>query len=109
MPTAYLRKGCPFSFKFLLFVSEAGLRDLFDIVIVDPESARMKEVKAKLERGTGKKMTFPTVEIEPNVYKSDSDALIEHFSRQHGIDAQKLPTLSFYKDSILPQLEKLHS
>jgi hypothetical protein len=109
MPTAYLRKGCPFSFKFLLFVSEAGLRDLFDIVIVDPESARMKEVKEKLERGTGKKMTFPTVEIEPNIYKSDSDALIAHYSEQHRVDANSLPALSFYKDSILPQLEELHS
>ena len=107
MPTAYLLEGCPFSFKLLLFLSEAQLLDRVKIETVEENSGRMKELKRKFESATGKS-SFPTVEIDPGVYKSDSDALIKHFSDAHGIDASNLTALAFYKQSILPQLEKLH-
>jgi hypothetical protein len=108
MPTAYLLKSCPYSFKFLLFISEARLRDQFEIVTLEPESQDAKEAKQKIEQVTGKKASFPTVEIEPGVYKSDSDQLIAHFSRKHGVDPANLIALSFYKESIFPQLQKMH-
>jgi hypothetical protein len=108
MPTAYLLAGCPFSFKLLLFLSEAQLLDRVKIETVEADSGRMEELKKKFESATGKKGSFPTVEIEPGVYKSDSDALITHFSDAHGINPSNLVALSFYKQSILPQLEKLH-
>jgi hypothetical protein len=108
MPTAYLLKSCPYSFKFLLFISEAGLRDQFEIVTLEPESQAMKETKQKIEKATGEKASFPTVEIEPGVYKSDSDELIAHFSQKHGVDPANLIAFSFYKESIFPQLQKMH-
>jgi hypothetical protein len=108
MPTAYLLKTCPYSFKLLLFISEGGLRDQFEIVTLEPESQAMKEAKQKIEQATGKKASFPTVEIEPGVYKSDSDELIAHFAQKHGVDPANLVALSFYKESIFPQLQKLH-
>ena len=109
MPTAYILKGCPFSFKLLLFLSEAGLLDGVKVETVEADSGRMDELKRKFENATGKKGSFPTAEIEPGVYMSDSDALIAHFSDAHGVDASKLVALDFYKQSILPQLEELHS
>ena len=105
---AYLRTDCPYSFKFLLFISEARLLDQFEIVRCDPKSVEFEQVKAKLGQATGKNATFPTVEIEPGVYKSDSEALIEHFARKNNVDAAKLVALSFYKAGIFPQLEEKH-
>lgn len=104
----YLRTDCPFSFKFLLFISEARVLDRFEIVRADPNSAEFEQIKAKLEQATGKKATFPTVEIEPGIYKSDSDALIEHFAKKLNVDVSSLVALAFYKEGILPQLEELH-
>ena len=108
MPTAYLLKTCPYSFKLLLFISEAGLHDQFEIVTLEPDSQAMKGTKQKIEQATGKKASFPTVEIEPGVYKSDSDELIAHFSEKHSVDPASLIALSFYKESIFPQLQKMH-
>jgi hypothetical protein len=108
MPTAYLRTGCPFSFKLLLFLSEADLRDGFEIVSCDPDSDEFERVKAKLEGASGTKASFPTVEIEPGVYKSDSDALVQLYATKNGIDPKDLPAYCFYTKSILPQLEKQH-
>jgi hypothetical protein len=105
---AYLKVGCPFSFKFLLFASEAGLLDRFEIVRCDPEQPEFEQIKAKLERATGAKASFPTVEIEPGKYKSDSDALIDSYSRQHDARRDKLVALRFYEESIFPQLLELH-
>jgi hypothetical protein len=105
---AYLRTDCPYSFKLLLFISEARLLDQFEIIRCDPKSAEFEQVKAKLAQATGKKATFPTVEIEPGVYKSDSEALIEHFAKKNNVDAAKLVALSFYKAGIFPQLEEQH-
>ena len=33
---AYVKEGCPFSFKFLVFMAEAGLLDRIEIVRMEP-------------------------------------------------------------------------
>lgn len=107
-PRAHLKEGCPYSFKYLLFMAEAGLVDRIDVRRYEDESPEYEAAKEKLGEATGKQAEFPTVEIEPGRYMTDSDELIAHFARRHGIDAAKLPALSFYKETIFPQLEELH-
>jgi len=105
---AYLKIDCPYSFKYLLFMSEAGLLDIIEIVRCDPGSAAFERVKQKLADATGEPATFPTVEVEPDRYVSDSDRLIDHYARAHHVRASDLPALSFYKKGIFPQLQELH-
>jgi len=105
---AYLKEGCPYSFKYLLFMTEAGLLDHIDVIRWDPESASFDAVKQKLAEATGHEATFPTVEIAPQRYLSDSDKLIEHYAGASNIDPEQLPTFLFYKDTLFPQLEALH-
>ena len=107
-PQAYLKEGCPYSFKYLLFMAEAGLLDQVDVIRCDPESAEFDTVKQKLSNATGHDATFPTVEIAPKRYLSDSDKLIEHYARECKVDPGKLPALSFYKETLFPQLTALH-
>ncbi len=107
-PKAYIKEGCPFSFKFWLFLVEAGIADQVDIIRCSPEDPQFPAVKKKLATGLGREATFPTVEIERETYKSDSDELIEHFSRKAGVSPNGLPALAFYKETILPQVVELH-
>jgi len=107
-PKAYLKEGCPYSFKYLLFMAEAGLLDHVDAIRCDPDSAAFDAVKTKLAKATGREATFPTVEIAPQHYLSDSDKLIEHFAHAYGVDASTLPALSFYEETLFPQLAALH-
>lgn len=104
----YVKEGCPFSFKFLVFMAEAGLLDRIEIVRLAPEDPAFDETKARLSEGLGKPATFPTVEIEPGRYMSDSDALIEHFARAHGRQPDAMPVLAFYKETVFPQIAALH-
>jgi hypothetical protein len=105
---AYLRVGCPYSFKFLLFMAEARLLDQVDVIRCDPRGPDFDTIKAKLTAALGKSATFPTVEIEPGRYRSDSDQLIEHYAKKNNVAVSELPALAFYKDSIFPQVVELH-
>jgi hypothetical protein len=105
---AYLREGCPFSFKFLLFVTEAGIRDQLELIRCDPGGPDFPTIRSKLQAGLHKPATFPTVEIEPGRYLSDSDALIKYYAARNGVEVSRLPALSFYIGTIFPQLLRLH-
>lgn len=105
---AYLRTDCPYSFKYLLFMAEARLLDQIEIIRCDPAAPGFERVKAQLAAASGGKATFPTVEIEPGRYLADSDRLIEHYAARHGVDADALVALSFYKQGIYPQLLRRH-
>jgi glutathione S-transferase-like protein len=107
-PKAYLKDGCPFSFKFWLFMVEAGIADQIEVIRCNPNDSRFAQIKAILAKGLGRSATFPTVEMEPGQYKSDSDSLIEHFAARNGIDAARLPALAFYKETLFPQVVELH-
>lgn len=107
-PKAYVKQGCPFSFKFLVFMAEAGLLDEIDVVPMSEEDPNFDAEKERLSKGLGKAATFPTVEVEPGRFASDSDQLIEHFAERHDVDSGALTVLPFYKDTILPKLFELH-
>ncbi len=105
---AYLKEGCPFSFKFLLFMVEADLGDQIEVIRCDPNDPQFDALKDKLAAGLRKPASFPTVEIEPGLYASDSDALIRHYTRKNGVEASSLPALTFYTETIFPQILDLH-
>jgi hypothetical protein len=104
---AYIKVGCPFSFKFLTFMAEAKLLDEIEIVRVREGDADYEATKQKLAEHLGK-ASFPTVEVEPNKYMSDSDRLIEHYAKRAGLRPDEMPVLSLYKEGILPKLFELH-
>jgi hypothetical protein len=104
---AYVKSGCPFSFKFLVFMAEAGLLDRIEIVRMNPQDAGFEAEKEKLGKRLGKGVTFPTVEVEPGKYQSDSDRLIERYAAEAGLKPDAQPVLSFYKQTIFPQLIEL--
>ena len=104
---AYIKEGCPFSFKFLTFMTEAELLDEIEIVRVREGDAEYEAAKQKLTEHLGK-ASFPSVEVEPNQYMTDSDRLIEHYAKREGLRPDEMPVLSLYKQGILPKLFELH-
>jgi len=107
-PRAYVREGCPFSFKFLVFMAEAKLLDRIDVIRLSPKDPGFEAEKKMLSEHLGKAATFPTVEVEPGRYLTDSDRLIELFAGREDLKPDAMPVLSFYKQTIFPQLVELH-
>jgi hypothetical protein len=107
-PKAYLKEGCPFSFKFLLFAAESGIGERLEVIRCDPDAPEFPAIKSRLQAGLRKPATFPTVEVEPGRYMSDSDELIRYFAAVSGVRPATLPALSFYVETIFPQLLEHH-
>lgn len=107
-PRAYLKEGCPFSFKFLLFMTESGLLDDIEIVRVTAKGPEFERTKEQLSKALGKSATFPTAEIEPGKFLADSDRLIDHFAQSADASKRSSSTMRFYEETILPQVVKLH-
>lgn len=105
---AYVKEGCPFSFKLLVFMAEAGLLDEIEILRLREGTPDYDAAKQKLSEHLGKPAAFPTVEVEPGRYLADSDRLVEHFARLHDREPNEMPVLSFYKETIFPQLLEHH-
>jgi len=105
---AYVKEGCPFSFKFLAFMAEAKMLDEIEIVRLREGDPDYESAKRKLTEHLGKPASFPTVEVEPNRYMADSDRLIEHYAARKGLRPDEMPVLSLYKQGILPKLFELH-
>ena len=105
---AYVKVGCPFSFKFLTFMAEAMLLDEIEIVRLQEGAPDYEPTKQKLADHLGKPASFPTVEVEPKRYMTDSDRLIEHYANRDGLRPDDMPVLSLYKQGIFPKLLELH-
>ena len=88
---AYLKEGCPYSFKYLLFMAEAGLLDRVEAIRCDPDSLDFEGTTDMLAAATGKAAMFPTVEIEPGRYLSDSDRLIEYYAQGANVRRRTFP------------------
>jgi glutathione S-transferase len=109
IPTAYVKTNCPYSFKFRLFMTEAGLAENVRFIDFDPDAPSHANDKAALASTIGHSHTFPVVEVKPHNYLTDSDDLIAHFANLHAVDPETLPTLQFYRTGLFPTfLEMFH-
>lgn len=94
-PVVYLKNGCPFCFKLRVALLELKMLDDLEIRTFTegtPEGDEIRNVlSAKMSR-----VMFPTVELSPGKFKSESDELIAYFAELKNVVPENLPTLSAY-------------
>lgn len=102
-PVAYLKDSCPFCFKLVMFLAEAGLMDKVEIIRIKGEDEdQMNHYRTLLKEKTGETASFPTVELEPGKFSSDSEGLIAHFAAQYEVNVDALAGLAYYKENLFP-------
>jgi hypothetical protein len=82
-PVAYIKEGCPYSMKLLSFIEDSHLQDRIDVVRCAAGTPVMDAVKQKLSEATGSSPRFPTVEVEPGEFKTESSELIRYFKQRY--------------------------
>lgn len=82
-PVAYIKEGCPFSMRLLQFITEEQLTDRVDVVRCATGTSVMQAVREKIEAATGHRAKFPTMEVEPGEFRSESDELIDYLDRKY--------------------------
>jgi glutathione S-transferase len=105
-PVLYVKDRCPWSLKVRIFLLEAGLSDHFDWRFFAPGDVHEAGIRAELEPYL-EKVTFPTVEIAPGRFIQDSQAIIEHYAAEFGVDLAGLLTLDQYVRGPLARIAEL--
>jgi hypothetical protein len=105
-PTLYVRQGCPFSFKALLFILEAGLLDRFQIREFEQGSEEEAAIRAELEPHV-EKVSFPAVQHAPGQYQTESDDIIARYAREADVDPGQLPVLNIYLRGVFKRVGQL--
>jgi glutathione S-transferase len=105
-PVLYVKDRCPWSLKLRIFLLEAGLSDHFDWRFFGPGDAKEDGIRAEIAPYF-EKVTFPTVEIAPGRMIQDSQAIIDHYAAEFGVDMAGLHTLDQYVRGPLAQMAAL--
>ncbi len=103
---AVLKLDCPFSLKFRIFVTEAGIADQFVFDVFEEGTRAYDEAKATLEK-CAPEATFPAVETSPGTYMADSDTLIDHYAKAFSVDRKALPLLAYYEAGVFKAMTQM--
>jgi glutaredoxin len=89
----FVKMGCPFCTKLMMFMAEAKLMHLITLDL-DTEDNR-KYVK----ESTGKEM-FPCIELGPGNIMGETMDLIDKFAKENGVDMDSLPAYDYYAKGV---------
>ena len=98
-PILFLLHQCPFCLKLMIYLTEAGLIDRFDLVVFESGSAEQLQVRDRLSPHFDQ-LSFPVAEVAPGDFRKDSDALIAYFADQGGADPATLTLLPYYDTGV---------
>jgi len=106
-PTLYIKTDCPFSFKVVLFLQTAGLLEDFILAEYQQGTAEGEALKLQLAKQCGGKASFPTIEVAKGDFRSESDELIQHYAKMHGIDSKQIPIIDLYQRGLFTTYIKM--
>lgn len=106
-PAIYVKEYCPFCLKVRIAVIEADLEDQVEVRQFTPGTAKEDAIKAELAPHF-EKVTFPSAQLEPGKYISDSDAIVDALLDQAGVDKASLPVLDSYLNGAFKNMMKLY-
>lgn len=106
-PTVYLKAGCPFCLKVRLFLLEAGQLDSVVLREFVPGTEGETEIRGLLDPVV-EKVTFPTAELTPSNFTTESDAIVAHFAERAGVEPEALPTYQSYLTGVFKNLGTLY-
>jgi glutathione S-transferase len=106
-PVLFLKAGCPFCLKVRLFLLEAGELDRVALREFVPGTAEETEIR-ELLAPVVEKGSFPTAELTPGSFTTESDAIVAFFAKRAGAAPGDLPTYQSYLTGVFKNLGTLY-
>ncbi|MXO66684.1 hypothetical protein [Altericroceibacterium endophyticum] len=100
-PIIYVKSACPFCLKLRIFLTEAGLADIFYFVTFEDGDETHKALRKRMQ-DAGQEPSFPAAEQADNSLKTGSDDLITLYAREANIDPAQLDLLTYYENGVFP-------
>lgn len=102
----YAKVGCPFTFRFILYVNEVARLSDFDIRVAKAGEASYDEIAGYLREKTGTPASFPTLETRDGDLVVGADNLIQLFAERHQASADA-EIISYFNAHMAPATREI--
>ena len=103
----FVKGGCPFSYKFIIFLNEINKLDDFEISVAHADAASYEEITMYILDKSGQKASFPTVETDEGIFLVGSDELILHYSEIYNKSRDDIKMLSYWENNMMPRMRNV--
>lgn len=106
-PKIFLMRECPFCLKLRIFLSEASLDGEVEYVTFASGDSTHQSVRDRMIEA-GQKPSFPAAELQEGSLTTETDALIDHFASQAGVDPAAMPLLTYYTEGVFKRIFEMY-
>lgn len=103
----YVKGGCPFSYKFLIYLNETNHLSDFTIKVAHADQESYEEITNYLRKKTNNSASFPTVETLNGEFLSGSDELIQKYSEIYKIPRKDIKMIDYWENSMMPRMRNV--
>jgi len=103
----YVKGGCPFSYKFLIYLNETNHLSDFTIKVAHADQESYEEITNYLRKKTNNSASFPTVETPNGEFLSGSDELIQKYSEIYKIPRKDIKMIDYWENSMMPRMRNV--
>ena len=103
----FVKGGCPFSYKFIIFLNEINKLDDFEISVAHADASSYEEITMYIFDKSGQKASFPTVETDEGIFLVGSDELILHYSEIYNKSRDDIKMLSYWENNMMPRMRNV--
>ena len=103
----FVKGGCPFSYKFIIFLNEINKLDDFEISVAHADTSSYEEITMYILDKSGQKASFPTVETDEGIFLVGSDELILHYSEIYNKSRDDIKMLSYWEINMMPRMRNV--
>ena len=98
----YAKAGCPFTFRFILFLNDVDTLSDYEIKVAHAGERSYEEITKELEEATGGKASFPSMRLASGDYLVGSERLIEWAAEKNGLSTKTSPIIEYFKQHMAP-------
>lgn len=103
----FVKGGCPFSYKFIIFLNEIGHLDDFEINVAHADEESYEQITMYIFEKSGQKASFPIVETNNGIFIAGSDELIGHFSGVYNKSRDEIDMLKYWETNMMPRMRNI--
>lgn len=103
----FVKAGCPFSYKFIVYLNEINKLGDFELHVAHADEESFEEITMYILEKSGQKASFPTVESSDGIFLTGSDELIEHFSSVYNITRDNIEMLKYWENNMMPRMRNI--
>ena len=100
--TIYAKAGCPFTFRFILFVNDVDTLSNYTLRVAQGGDASYDAICSELEAATGAKASFPSMRLASGEVLVGSERLMEYVAQKNGCSSSSTPVLDYFNQYMAP-------